>query len=79
MDIHTVRSGVTVHDIGQAHAADLQAQGAYDVRYLRYWVSEVHGKVFCLVDAPSAEAASTVHRQSHGLVADGVFEVQEGL
>ena len=37
------------------------------------------GKVFCLVDAPSAEAASTVHREAHGLVADGVFEVQEGL
>lgn len=79
MDIHTLPGGVTVHDVGQAHAADLQAQGAYDVRYLRYWVSEAHGKVFCLVDAPSAEAASTVHREAHGLVADGVFEVQEGL
>lgn len=79
MDIHNLRGTVTVQGIGQAHAADLQAQGAYDVRYLRYWVSEAHGKVFCLVDAPSAEAASTVHRQAHGLVADGVFEVQEGL
>jgi hypothetical protein len=79
MDIHTLHGGVTIHDIGQAHAADRQAQGGYDVRYLRYWVSEANGKVFCLVDAPSAEAASTVHRQAHGLVADGVFEVQEGL
>ena len=79
MDIHTLHSGVTIHDIGQAHAADRQAQGGYDVRYLRYWVSEANGKVFCLVDAPSAEAASTVHRHAHGLVADGVFEVQEGL
>jgi hypothetical protein len=79
MDIHTLRSGVTIHDIGQAHAADRQAQAAYDVRYLRYWVSEANAKVFCLVDAPSAEAASTVHHRAHGLVADGVFEVQEGL
>ena len=79
MDIHTLGSGATVHDVGQAHAADLQAQGAHDVRYLRYWVSEANGKVFCLVDAPSAEAASAVHREAHGLVADDVFEVQEGL
>jgi hypothetical protein len=42
-------------------------------------VSEAEGKIFCLVDAPSAEAANTVHREAHGLVADGVFEVQEGL
>jgi hypothetical protein len=79
MDIHTLPGGVTVNDVSQAHAADLQAQGVHDVRYLRYWVNEAHGKVFCLVEAPSAEAASTVHREAHGLVADDVFEVQEGL
>ena len=27
------------------------------VRYLRYWYDEATGKVFCLVDAPTAEAA----------------------
>jgi hypothetical protein len=79
MDIHTVHGGVTVDGVAQAHAADLKAQGTHDVRYLRYWVSELQGKIFCLVDAPFAEAASTVHREAHGLVADDVFEVQEGL
>ena len=78
MDIHTVHGGATVDGVAQAHAADLRAQGAHDVRYLRYWVSEAEGKIFCLVDAPSAEAANTVHREAHGLVADDVFEVQEG-
>ncbi len=33
--------------------------------------------MFCLVEAPSADAASTVHREAHGLVADEVFTVQE--
>ena len=46
--------------------------------YLRYWVDEAQGKIFCLVEAPDAEAASTVHREAHGLVADEVHEVQEG-
>ena len=79
MDIHTVHGGAIVDGVAQAHAADLKAQGAHDVRYLRYWVSEAEGKIFCLVDAPSAEAATTVHREAHGLVADDVSEVQEGL
>ena len=79
MDIHTVRGGATAHDVAKAHAADLREHGAQDVRYLRYWVSQAHSKVFWLVDAPSAEAAITVHRQAHGPVADDVFEVQEGL
>ena len=78
MDVHTIDGGVAIDDVAKAHMADLQTQGRYDVQYLRYWVDERHGKVFCLVEAPSAEAASTVHREAHGLVADDVFEVQEG-
>ena len=48
------------------------------MKYLRYWVDEQDGKVFCLVEAPSADAASTVHREAHGLVADEIFPVEEG-
>ena len=79
MVIHTVHGGATVDGVARADAADLEAQGAHDVRYLRYWVSEAEGKIFCLVDAPYAEAANTVHREARVLVADDVFEVQEGL
>jgi hypothetical protein len=78
MDIHTVEGGVDVDGVAKAHMADLQTQAKYDVRYLRYWVNEPQGMVFCLVEAPSAEAATTVHREAHGLVADDVYEVQEG-
>ena len=58
--------------------ADLEKQSAHDVKYLRYWVDEGEGRVFCLVDAPSKEAAERVHRESHGLVADEIYEVVEG-
>ena len=78
MDVHSIDGGCAVEDVAKAHVADLQTQGKYDVRYLRYWVDEQAGKIFCLVEAPSADAASTVHREAHGLVADQVFEVQEG-
>jgi hypothetical protein len=78
MDVHHLDGPVTIDDVAKAHAADLQAQGDHDVRYLRYWVDEQHGKIFCLVDAPDAEAANTVHREAHGLVADEIFPVAEG-
>ena len=78
MDVHNLGDGVTVAAVAQAHQADLQTQGKYDVRYLRYWVNEDEGKVFCLVEAPDAGTASTVHREAHGLVADEVLAVQEG-
>jgi hypothetical protein len=78
MDVHTIDGGVAVADVAKAHLADLEKQGVYDVRYLRYWVSEQQGKVFCLVESPSAVAAIDVHREAHGLVADAIYPVQEG-
>ena len=78
MDIHDIAGGVAMDDVAKAHLADLQTQAAHDVRYLRYWVDEEHGRVFCLVEAPSPDAAADVHRQAHGLVADHIYQVQEG-
>lgn len=77
MDIHTVE-GASADDVAKAHMADLRTQSKYDVQYLRYWVNETAGKVFCLVEAPTPEAAVTVHREAHGLVADEIYPVQEG-
>jgi hypothetical protein len=47
MDIYIVHGGATVDGVAQADAADLQGQGAHDVRYLRYWPGEAEGKIFC--------------------------------
>jgi Nickel responsive protein SCO4226-like len=78
MDAHTIDGPVSIDDVAKAHAADVQTQDAYGVHYLRYWVDQEHGKIFCLVDAPDAEAAVEVHRKAHGLLADDIFPVQEG-
>lgn len=78
LDVHTIDGGVSFDDVSKAHLADLQEQAKHEVRYLRYWVSEPEGKIFCLVEAPTPDAASTVHREAHGLVAQDVFLVKEG-
>jgi hypothetical protein len=77
MDVHDMDGGVSAADVAKAHEADLATQGAHGVEYKKYWVDEKAGKIFCLVEAPDAEAANTVHREAHGLVADQIFEVSE--
>ena len=77
MDTHNIEGGVSAADVAAAHEADLATQGQHGVDYLRYWVDESAGKIFCLVEAPDAEAAHRVHREAHGLVADEIFRVSE--
>lgn len=79
MDVHELGDAVSMDDVARAHAADVATQGPYGVHYLRYWVDETGGRIFCLVDAPDAESAVTVHREAHGLVADAIHPVAEGV
>jgi hypothetical protein len=79
MDIHDKVEGLTAEAVAGAHAKDIEIQGQYGVDYKQYWFDEDSGKVFCLVDAPDAEAAERVHREAHGLVADQLIPVQEGV
>ncbi len=78
MDVHNIEGGVSAKDVADAHMKDLEEQGKHGVNYLKYWVDESAGKVFCLVEAPDADSAHTVHRDAHGLVADEIYEVSEG-
>jgi hypothetical protein len=78
MDVHNMEGGVSASDVAGAHQKDVETQGQYGVNYKKYWVDESQGKIFCLVEAPDAETAARVHREAHGLVADEIYEVQEG-
>ena len=78
MDIHHKVNGLTAEAVAEAHSRDLEVQEKYGVKYLQYWYDEDTGRVFCLVEAPSKEAAEAVHREAHGLLADEITEVKEG-
>ena len=78
MDVHNKVDGLTADAVAGAHQRDLEVQEKHGVNYLKYWFDEGSGKVFCLVEAPDADAAAAVHREAHGLVADDITEVQEG-
>ena len=79
MDIHeNLPAGTTAQDVAGAHEADLRVQAKYGVKYIRYFMDEASGKVWCVSDAPSAEASVKVHKEAHGLLPDHIFPVVEG-
>jgi hypothetical protein len=79
MDTHEHVDGLTADAVAGAHQRDLDVQDKHGVNYRQYWFNEAEGKVFCLVEAPSKEAAEAVHREAHGLLADNIVEVQQGM
>lgn len=78
MDIHDV-PGVTPDAVANAHYEDLKVQARHGVEYVKYWLNEKQGKIFCLCTAPSADAADAVHREAHGLAAARILEVTPEL
>jgi leucyl aminopeptidase (aminopeptidase T) len=78
MDVHDHVEGLTAQAAAEAHKKDLETQAKHGATYHRYWYDTESGKVFCLVEAPSKDAAEQVHREAYGLVADHIYEVNEG-
>lgn len=77
MDVHRGVEGST-EEVAEAHMQDLEVQKKYGVEYKEYWSGPEEGVVFCLFEAPDKEAGRRVHEEAHGLVADEIFEVEQG-
>jgi Protein of unknown function (DUF4242) len=76
LDIHQLGPGnVTAAAVAGAHQKDLAVEKKYGVELKAYWVNEHDGKIYCLAEAPSAEALNSVHREAHGLLAGKIAEV----
>lgn len=75
MDIHENLGDVTEEDLKDAHRRDLEIQDRYGVQFLTFWFNSGEGTGFCLVEAPSQELAVRVHKESHGLLANRMIEV----
>ncbi len=69
IDVHDKVEGLTASAVVEAHQDDLQVQYQHSVKFLKYWLDEGSGKVCCLVEACSQEAAEAFHRAVHGGVA----------
>jgi class 3 adenylate cyclase len=78
MDRHDL-PGATPEDVAQAHVQDVEIEERYGVRYVTYWHEPADGYVFCLAEGPDRDSVDAVHRDSHGLVANKIIEVDPSL
>jgi len=74
MDVHTGMAGVTAEGLHEAHQADLAIQDDEQVNFKHAWADPSTGMVFCLSEAPSAEAVQRIHERA-GHPADSIYEV----
>jgi AraC-like DNA-binding protein len=75
MDIHHV-PGIEAHDAAEAHRKDLMNQESYNCKAMTYWIDEIRGVAFCLIEAPQKEIVEELHRKSHGLIPFKIIEVK---
>ncbi|TDD28406.1 SCO4226 family nickel-binding protein [Actinomadura sp. KC06] len=78
MDVHHGFQGVTAEQLQQAHDADVAIQAEEDVTFERAWADPESGLVYCLSEAPSAEAVQRVHERA-GHRADEIHMVPLSL
>lgn len=79
MDVHRLGAGnVTVAAVADAHKKDLATQEKYGVHFIKYWVDEKGGNVYCLSSSPDTASIRLTHQDAHGLLPDDIFEVTDG-
>lgn len=79
IDVHDLEPGkVTFDDVVKAHQKDLAIQGKYNVNFLKFWVDEKLGKVYCLSRANNAASVEQTHKEAHGLLPSVIYNVTDG-
>jgi len=79
IDVHHLGAGkVTAKDVAAAHQKDLAVEQKYGVSFIKYWVDEAKGDVYCLSSAANPEAIRKTHGEAHGLLPDQILEVTSG-
>ena len=80
LDVHNLEPGkVTFDAVAGAHEKDLATQDKYGVSFIKYWVDEEQGKVYCLAEAPDSASVYHTHKEAHGLTPDLVSLVTDGI
>jgi hypothetical protein len=74
MDVHHGMVGITPEQLQEAHNADLAIQDEERVNFKHAWADPGSGVVFCLSEAPDADAVKRIHERA-GHPADEVHEV----
>jgi DNA-binding CsgD family transcriptional regulator len=66
----------TPEEMLENHKCDLIEQSRFGVSFLTYWWHEGAKSAFCLIESPSREKVTEVHRVAHGEVPSDILEVE---
>lgn len=64
MDVHHGMHGITPEALKEAHQADLDIQDDEGVDFQRAWGDPESGMVWCISEAPNAEAVQKIHERA---------------
>jgi uncharacterized protein Usg len=79
IDVHYLPAGkVNYADVAAAHEKDLAVQKKYNTHFIKYWVDESKGVVYCLSSAPDTASIQNTHREAHGLIPQTIYKVETG-
>jgi hypothetical protein len=74
IDVHDLEPGkVSFKDVEGAHQKDLATQDKYGAKFLKFWVDEKKGKVYCLSQAKNEASVTNTHKEAHGLMPSNVY------
>src|SRR4051812_41198618 len=79
IDVHHLAPGkVSYEDVEKAHQKDLAVEGKYGVQFLKYWIDEGKGTIYCLSSSRDSESIRKTHAEAHGLLPDQIYKVTQG-
>ena len=78
IDVHELNGQVKFEDVAAAHKKDLATQSKYGVSFIKYWVDEPKGLVYCLSSAKDSNSVIKTHKEAHGLLPARVYGVTDG-
>jgi len=80
IDVHQLEPGkVKFEDVAKAHAKDLATESKYGVNFIKYWVNEEKGLVYCLSTSADTASIRKTHAEAHGLLPQNIYEVTDGV
>jgi Protein of unknown function (DUF4242) len=79
IDVHQLEPGKVKYEaVAGAHARDLAVQEKYGVNFIKYWVDENKGLVYCLSSSSDTESIRKTHAEAHGLLPAHIYAVTDG-
>jgi len=79
IDVHQLQPGkVKFKDVAAAHMKDLAVEKKHGVHFIKFWVNEDKGLVYCLSSADDTAAIIKTHAEAHGLLPEHIYKVTDG-